>query len=183
MDRNLSELAGVVSTLANNQSTLQDQINAMNIERERIAREKYISEMKEIYSSSWSAAATYTNVIVLAGYAGYFGLLSTLKDYISPFALVLSGFFMALSLAFFVFHEVFRMVFTAVQYKKVFKDLDDGDDIVSKMHDTAQRYNIITNRVWLIAFCPTVIFGILGVCSIIYSFCKYLIPLLGHLYS
>ncbi|MFQ2814113.1 hypothetical protein ACK30E_04345 [Aeromonas caviae] len=183
MDRNLSELAGVVSTLASNQSILQDQINNINMERERVAREKYIAEMTQIYSSSWSAAATYTNVIILAGYAGYFGLLSTLKDYITPLGLLLSGFFMALSLAFFVFHEVFRMAFAGVKYKKIFNDLEEGDNIVSKMQDHAERYNIISNRVWFIAFCPTVLFGILGIGSVIYSFCKSLIPFVSHLYS
>ncbi|WP_323909814.1 hypothetical protein [Aeromonas caviae] len=183
MDRNLSNLAGVVSTLASNQSVLQDQIDIINMERERVAREKYISEMKEIYSSSWSAAATYTNVIILAGYAGYFGLLSTLKDYVSPLGLLLSGFFMALSLAFFVFHEVFRMAFVGVQYNKIFKDLEEGDNIFEKMKDNVQKYNVITSRVWLFAFCPTVLFGLIGVGSVIYSFCKSLVPFVSHLYT
>ncbi|MDF2415794.1 hypothetical protein [Aeromonas sp. 1HA1] len=183
MDKNLSQIANVVSVLADNQSNIQDQLNDICKERERVEREKYISEMTTIYSEAWSAAATYTNVIILAGYAGLFGLLSTLKEYIIPLGLVLSGFCIALSLVFFVFHEVLKMAYVGVKYSRVFRDLKDTDDVVSKIKSHAESCNIVTNRLWIFAFVPTVFFGLLGAFSLIYFFYLSLVPLLSQYIS
>ncbi|MGL5468822.1 MAG: hypothetical protein ACRDCT_11670, partial [Shewanella sp.] len=41
---------------------------------------KEVNAIKEIYSSMISSSSNYTNLVIIAGYAGYFSLLSAVKD-------------------------------------------------------------------------------------------------------
>ncbi|MGN5262021.1 hypothetical protein ACTG1L_16015 [Aeromonas hydrophila] len=150
---------------------LQQQIFELQQENENKQAEKRVEGLKSIYCSSWSAAATYTNLITLAGYAGYFGLLSMVSDYIAPLGLVLSVLFIGISLAIFVLYEVFKMAHNGIHFKAtIAKIYENGGNLIEAVDAHANKYSAIDSRVWLYSFIPTVFFGLLGVLTALYFF-------------
>lgn len=71
-----------------------------------------VAKMQEaeikLISSLYDKAAAYTNVFVIGGYAAFWGLWATTKAYISPGQALLCALLMLISIAAFVFFEVYK---------------------------------------------------------------------------
>ncbi|MGL5814669.1 MAG: hypothetical protein ACRCYW_15250 [Aeromonas sp.] len=171
MDSRTSDFDSVFIKIHENQIYLQKQIILLQQEEEARQRAQHIEGLKTIYCSAWSSAATYTNLITLAGYAGFFGLLSIVKDHIAPFGLVLSSFFIGISLTIFVLYEVFKMAHNNIHFKKTISLINErGENLVEGINQHANKYSALDSKVWIYSFIPTVAFGLLGVLTILYFF-------------
>ena len=85
-------------------------------QQEQVAKDIIESHIK-ILSASYDKAVTYTNVIVIGGYASFFGLWSVSKPYLSAVQARWAALIMLLSVSTFVFFEVYKMV---VMYRSRF---------------------------------------------------------------
>ena len=68
-----------------------------------------LEAQKELLSSTFGQAQAYTNVVLAAGYAGFFGIWSFVKDDLSPGTMFISAFLITISLGLFVLWEVIGM--------------------------------------------------------------------------
>jgi hypothetical protein len=100
-------------------SNLQEALQAAaKREEERVAAEILDTQIK-IVTATFNQAAAYTNLILLGGYAGFFGLWQLTKDYLSRDQALWSALLVLISLLFFILFEVIKMVLiTKVTLKK-----------------------------------------------------------------
>ncbi|MEO3434785.1 hypothetical protein [Inquilinus sp. CAU 1745] len=80
----------------------------------------------ELQSAAFDRAAAYTNLITLGGYAGAFTLWSYTRDQLAPTATILVALLLGISLATFVFFEVYKMVLTSKGMTKQVRLLTAG---------------------------------------------------------
>jgi hypothetical protein len=78
-------------------------------EQQRMAAAVIESQVK-VLSATFDKSAAYTNLIVLAAYAGFFGLWQLTKDYLPKNLGLWSALLMLISVAVFVIFEVVKMV-------------------------------------------------------------------------
>ncbi|HMJ50395.1 MAG TPA: hypothetical protein VK440_07510 [Burkholderiales bacterium] len=143
-----------------------------------------IERQIKIVSAMYDKAVAYTNVIVIAGYAGFFGLWALTKQYLTSTQARLAALFMLASICAFVFFEVYKMVVSTREllYRaKMFNDpLVKNDPIIfsEKLREYEQnekRHNVSFIWIWriqiIIAVATALIaIGILGfsfVCGLI----------------
>ncbi|WP_324015562.1 hypothetical protein [Aeromonas hydrophila] len=132
--------------------------------------EKEFEMLKEIYSKAWSSAVAYTNFVMVAGYAGYFGLISMTKDYISPVSLVLSSSLLLISITVFVSNEIFKISSNTLHYYS--KHMEGKNKIVDGLRNAKvdqDLCDIRNHKVWFVCFILSVVFGIAAVIVLFYS--------------
>lgn len=78
-------------------------------EEERVASEILDAQIK-IVTAAYNQATAYTNLILLGGYAGFFGLWQLTKEYLSREQALWSALLVLVSLLFFILFEVVKMV-------------------------------------------------------------------------
>jgi hypothetical protein len=64
------------------EQTLQDVIRQTEEKQQKDVAEKIIEAQIKIITASYDRAVAYTNVIVVAGYAAFFGLWTLTKPYL-----------------------------------------------------------------------------------------------------
>lgn len=132
--------------------------------------EKHFELLGKTYSEAWSSATVYTNFVMIAGYAGYFGLISITKDYVSPVCIIISSLFLSISLAVFVFHEIFKVMLNTLHCSSKVRDAENKNinGLRSVILDQ-DKCNSRGHRVWLWCFIFSVLFGLLAVIVLLYS--------------
>ena len=127
-----------------------------------------LDAQKELLAHTFSQAKAYTNVILVAGYAGVFAIWSFLKDDLTKATAFSSGLLISISLALFIAWEVYSMFFRSQSILGVARALEDPDRFEQLMLDyrTSEQERIIRyGRIWLIQL-PLVVatgFGAIGV--------------------
>lgn len=153
------------------QKIVDEKIAEISEEIDSYKIEKKIEGLKAEYSSLWTSAAAYTNLIVIAGYAGFFGLISMVKDHVAPFGIILSSFFIVLSLAIFVSYEIIKMVHSNHYLENAIKKANEnGEGFIEALANSERQFSSFHSRVWKYTFYPTVIFGLLGILIILVCF-------------
>jgi hypothetical protein len=89
--------------------TLQDLIRQAAEKQQIEAGEKIVETQIKILTVSYDRAAAYNNVIIIAGYAAFFGLWSVTKVYLSKGQAMWAALLACISLATFVFFQVYQM--------------------------------------------------------------------------
>jgi hypothetical protein len=149
--------------------------NLRQLER-RIAGLEWNANTKEIvdaqikvFSAVYEKARTYTNLVIVAGYAGFFGLWSLTREYLAPRSALIAAALMGISIAGFVFFEIAQMIFTTIVSQRKAKVLFRGEptvtapDLLSNLRDldaTNMRAALFMAQWWVWTLIPTVAFGL-----------------------
>lgn len=130
-----------------NSSVSENAGEGQQSERARVASD--ILEMQiKISGALYDKAAAYTNLIIIGGYAGYFGLWQLTKDHLSKQQSLWSALLVLASLFVFIVFEVIKMVITSramVAHAKVLRSpavRDDPDELLKQL----KRSQLITDR-------------------------------------
>jgi hypothetical protein len=125
-------------------------------QQERVAKD--IIEMHiKILSASYDKAVTYTNVIIIGGYASFFGLWSLSKPYLSAVQARWAALIMLLSVSTFVFFEVYKMMVTTREqhnYAQILKNPEARTNPnvwlarLQEYEQNCKRQNITFIRIW-----------------------------------
>lgn len=105
--------------------TLQDMIRQAAEKQQIEVGEKIIETQIKIVTASYDKAAAYNNVIIVAGYAAFFGLWSITKVYFSRDLAVWAALLMCISLATYAFFQVYQMAFVSHSLHKKYLSLRD----------------------------------------------------------
>ena len=73
----------------------------------------------DLMTRAFDRAAAYTNVIILAGYAGGFTVWGYTREHLTPRTTALVAILLLISVATFVFFETYKMVVNATQFLKM----------------------------------------------------------------
>jgi hypothetical protein len=132
----------------------------------------------KVSSAVYDKAAAYTNLIVVAGYASFFGLWSLTKPYLSPRWALIAALLMGLSMAVFVFFEIAKMIVAtnvSVRASKALLDFEENStarEVGKRLKEFTASNNHCTlwlARWWPWTLYPTVVLGFLGIATLLAS--------------
>ena len=155
-------------------------IQQENAERKLQEQKKEMLDSQiKLASAIYDKAMTYTNLIIMAGYAGFFGLWSITKDNLTPKQVLWSALFLLISLSSFVFFETVKMIVNAcfmLSRNSALKRLpgtQNVDEIINilKEHDkTTESRHVKFTYFWIIALIIIIPTALIGVSILMYSF-------------
>ena len=135
--------------------------------------EKRKTEILRIYSALYDKAATYVNIIMAIGYAGFFAVWSNMKVYMSAFDMRLSALCMLTSVVIFVMWEVAKMYITSAnlhQVQDILKFHAEFDAKLIALYQQEAMINVHFMRLWPIVLFLTIVTALVATSILIYSF-------------
>lgn len=132
-----------------------------------------LEAQKELLASSFSQAQAYTNVILAAGYAGFFAVWAFVKGELSRGAVLWSALLVTLSLAMFVAWEVFGMYMRSrmlIGIAQAVAQPERFEELMLSHRKAAQERSIVFGKVWLFTVWGTVLTGAGAFCILLYAF-------------
>ena len=133
-----------------------------------------IDTLKQIIAHNYQSASTYSNLIIIAGYAGLFGVWQFTRTYLSKEETLFIALLALISIFIFAGYEIYKMVSSAYFTRKL-------DQIVRSIPETevitAYRYawtehSLQQSRVWRWQIIPTVLTGYGAGLCLIYAFIR-----------
>ncbi|AJF49001.1 TPA: hypothetical protein ACGJ7L_002302 [Pseudomonas aeruginosa] len=131
--------------------------------QEACERDRDIGTLMQLNEKLMTQASNYTNLIMVAGYAGLFGLWSTLVGRLPQWLYALCGLLALLSLLLFVSWEIIKMVWGSLYVKRtnrIITTVARGKKPMDMYQAAMSLYNVKMHKVWLWFFVPTVVLGV-----------------------
>ena len=146
-----------------------------------------LNAQKELTAHNFSQAQAYSNVILLAGYGGFFAVWSFMKPEFTKLEVFLSGFLIALSLVAFMVWEIYACFYRSRSnislskaVTKAVKNPSDFHQLLSQHNDAEHTRIIRFGRVWAIFFGFSIVTGFSAIFIILWAFMKGLWRLYWH---
>lgn len=138
-------------------------------ERDAAKKKELLETQIKIASAIYDKAVAYTNLIMLAGFAGFFGLWSLTRAYLDKSDVLWSALLMIISVCSFACWEVYKMVVTGLQaQRRAFALRRNGQE--ETVEDFVQRLQameaenmkdaVFLSRVWPVIVCIAVPCGV-----------------------
>ena len=159
--------------------TIQDLVREAAEKQQREIAEKIVETQIKIITATYDKAVAYTNLIVVSGYAAFFGLWTLTKVHLSKPLALWAALFMLLSGATFAFFEVYKMIFTSNRLIKAYAGFSDrikgqpASKILEELQKRDAEAKAATLRflpIWRIALLVSVATGVAGVGVLVYAF-------------
>jgi hypothetical protein len=143
-------------------------------EARRMAMAKEIFEgQTKLYGALYDKAVAYTNLLIAAGFAGYFGTWSLVRQFLTKRQALLAALLVLFSLAFFVFFEIWKGVVTGVATQRRARVLFDEDGheetdperFIAKLREFENANTLDAlrlSKVWPWTWGASVVFGLAG---------------------
>ncbi len=136
-----------------------------------------LAQQKEILSHLYQKASSYTNLIILAGYAGIFGIWNLTRELLNKQITIWVAFLVSCSLVLFVGFEVWKMIAEALFFRRVSDIIEKDVPEQEKLAVWKYIFNAYSKEqamVWIYFLIPTVLLGFSGGFILIYQFVKNL---------
>jgi len=135
--------------------------------------EKQISAFIQLNEKLMSNANSYTNLIMVAGYAGYFAFWSTLAGKIPTWLFNTCGLAISFSLTLFITWEIVKMFWGAKHMRATQEILARRPhaSVISEFEKAFQDFSARSQRVWIVFLVPTVVSGVIAGVLLIGYFC------------
>ncbi|HEV7607227.1 MAG TPA: hypothetical protein VGO61_07810 [Steroidobacteraceae bacterium] len=124
-----------------------------------------IAAQKEILAFSYNSAAAYTNVILGAGYVGYFATWTFIHDRLTPSTELWTALLVLISLLSFICFEVYKSFYISQSLQSLHRVVSDPTHFIRRANEynkTMQALTIQMFSVWRWAFWITLSTGIAG---------------------
>ena len=116
----------------------------------------------DLISKLHSQSVSYTNLILIAGYAAFFTFWSQLNDELPPFIFSLAGLLIIASLLCFVSWEVTKMIWGNLSIRRVQAELNGappGPNTIAKFQEALTSFEQKSGKIWVWFLVPTICFG------------------------
>lgn len=155
------------------QQVLEELVREVEQMKQDQVVEKQISAFIQLNEKLLSNATAYTNLIMVAGYAGFFAFWSTLSGKIPAWLFNACGLAITLSLTLFITWEIVKMFWSAKHMRATQAILAKRPhaDVITEFERAFQEFNARTQKVWLVFLVPTVISGMTAASLLIGYFC------------
>jgi hypothetical protein len=123
-------------------------------------QQELLDAQKELLASSFNQAMAYTNVILGAGYAGFFATWAFTRDKLSPRETLWSAFLLTVSLLSFVLFEVYRSFYTSRQLLGLSRAVNDPANIAQRLLEWQRERHSVEirfGRIWATTFWITLL--------------------------
>jgi hypothetical protein len=150
-----------------NKFEILDRINNPNREYDKNL-DHYIKYMKEQNAEY----RQYTQLVITAGYAAFFGLWSLTKDFLNPWPSKVSFLLLAISALSFIILEVVKIGLygfdinvknKALLLARIEDDLDRRLDHLKSADRYKNRFDLWISRIWIFSYPISLIFGLAAI--------------------
>jgi hypothetical protein len=156
----------------------------MSSATEEEAAKKAREAIVEIVTKSYDKASAYTNLIMIAGYAGSFTIWSFTKQYLTARCAIAVALALGISLCAFVLFETFKMIVSTrnflVQRKLLVRGLSPKEFLIelNKLKDGESNQTLkLIMPVWMGVMVIAVGGGLIGIALLFYNFLSILLGL------
>lgn len=162
-----------VQTVVNVHSKAIDELKKF---QRSLEEDKHVGLLMQLNEKRMASAATYTNLILVAGYAGFFGFWSTLSPRLPLWLYSLCGLLALFSLTLFVSWEIIKMIWTNFHIAKTNSMIKTigGAKLLQLFEASQLQHQIRSQRVWWAFLLPTVLSGLAAGFLLIGFFCSQL---------
>lgn len=125
--------------------------------------DKAVAAWVQMTEKEMTHSTGYANLILVAGYAGYFAFWSTLVERLPHWLYAVSGLLALSSLLLFISWEVTKMIWGTVHLNRIQAMLEKGlrgSSLVQAVEMARTLHAARINRLWVGLLVPTVAFGI-----------------------
>ncbi|MBD8604853.1 hypothetical protein IFT80_19620 [Pseudomonas sp. CFBP 8771] len=125
--------------------------------------DKAVAAWVQMNEKEMAHSTSYANLILVAGYAGYFAFWSTLLARLPHWLYAVSGLLALSSLLLFISWEVTKMIWGTVYLNRIQTMLEKSSgrgSLVPAMETARRLHEARMNRLWIWLLVPTVAFGI-----------------------
>lgn len=137
-------------------------------------QDKKIETLIKVLSALYDKAAAYTNLIMVAGYAGFFAVWANMKGFMTPTEMRLSALSMIFSLLIFVLWEVTKMILTSRNLHRLLEVLNapptEFDARLKKQQRDERVFNIGFLRAWRIVLVCAIVPALFAAGTLVFSF-------------
>lgn len=135
--------------------------------------EKQISAFIQLNEKLMSNANAYTNLIMVAGYAGFFAFWSTFSGKIPSWLFNACGLAITLSLTLFITWEIVKMFWSAkhMQATQAILAKRPHASVITEFEKAFQDFSTRSQKVWLVFLVPTVLSGMTAASLLLGYFC------------
>lgn len=135
--------------------------------------QELLNAQKELTAHTFDKAQAYTNVVLLAGYAGFFAIWSFIKPDITKEQVFWSGLLIALSLTAFMLWEIYGSFYRSRSLLGLAKAVNNP----AKFHELLEQHKIDEHariirfgRIWVVVFGFTVLTGFSAIGILLWAF-------------
>lgn len=165
------------------ESGLQKIVAELAKRAQKQAADEIVEVQIRVVSGTFDKLVTYTNLLVLAGYATFFGLWQVTKEMIDPRLSMLAAFFTAVSASVFVLFEVFRGYIHSLSLVKLDQIIlgaaaTDAQRLTQAIGEHSKAERVMNARilpVWRVIFLVTVLTGVAGIGILLWAFLSHLL--------
>lgn len=142
---------------------LIEEINEIKKFQQSCERDKEVALSMQLNEKMMTHATNYTNLILVVGYAGFFGFWSTIVNKLPQAVYAISGLLALISLLLFIAWEITKMVGS---YKRLngnnelIKHIKRGDKPLLMMEAAMNLHSMRMNKLWKWFLIPTVVTGV-----------------------
>ena len=144
-------------------NALSDEIAEIKKFQQNCERDKDVALAMQLNEKMMTHATNYTNLILVAGYAGFFGFWSTIVSRLPQWVYAISGLLALVSLLVFVSWEITKMV---LSYRRLngnnetIKQIKRGDRPLLMLEAAMNVHSMRMNKLWKWFLIPTVTTGV-----------------------
>jgi len=141
-------------------------------------QQQVLDAQKELLSFGFNRAMAYTNLILGAGYAGFFATWTFTRDQLSARGTLWSALLVTLSLLSFVLFEVYKSFHISRTLVGLSRAVADPVNLAQRLLDwQRERYSVEIRfgRIWAATFWFTLLTGLAGGSILIVAFVRALI--------
>jgi hypothetical protein len=121
-----------------------------------------LNQQKEILAAMYRETSSYANIIILAAYAGIFGIWQLTNSYLSAVVRGAVASLLILSIVLFAAYETYKMISNAIWLERLGRALDKLPIEVrmEAWNKGLTRRHLVENRMWVYFLVPTVASGV-----------------------
>lgn len=156
---------------------LVEHINEIIKQQNLTGQVSLIEQQKQILSHIYQKAISYTNLIVLAGYAGIFGIWQHTREILSKQTTIWVALLTSCSIIIFVGYEVWKMIAEAIFIRRINKVIEENIALQERLAVWQQvftEYARKQSKIWVFFLVPTLLFGFSAAFILIFQFIKNL---------
>ena len=160
--------------IARSVQTLNEDMHTLKVNS---ATDKQVEALIQLQEKQMTNQASYTNLIMVAGYAGYFAFWSTLVTKMPQWVFALCGLLMTLTLTLFIAWEIIKAFWTGRYFHQVQEILGKprGSRTLSELQAVGSKFSAKGRRWWIWFFATSVITGLSAATVLIIYFAVELV--------
>jgi hypothetical protein len=141
---------------------LADSITSVIRQQNLSGQLSILQQQKEILAYVYEKASSYTNLVMIGGYAAMFAIWQLMKSHLSNGQELLVAILVTSSMILFVGFEVFKMISHALFFRKLNKIISSSipdHERIQGWQIAWKNYSATESRIWVYFLIPTVITG------------------------